>query len=84
MVKKVWLDPYRADLDGEEEFAQHKAQNEWQTEILDDFASWFNNELREQFQNLKYDIADAEFIEWKREIEDMQGHYQRMGKGVFL
>lgn len=92
LSQKVWLDPYRADLDGEEEFAQHKAQNEWQTEILDDFASWFNNELREQFQNLKYDIADAEFydiadaefIEWKREIEDMQGHYQRMGKGVFL
>lgn len=82
--QKIWLDPYRADLDGEEEFAQHKAQNEWQKEILEDFASWFNNELREQFQNLKYDIADAEFIEWKREIEDMQGHYQRMGKGVFL
>lgn len=84
LSQKIWLDPYRADLDGEEEFAQHKAQNEWQKEILEDFASWFNNELREQFQNLKYDIADAEFIEWKREIEDMQGHYQRMGKGVFL
>lgn len=82
--QKIWLDPYRADLDGEEEFAQHKDKNEWQKEILEDFASWFNNELREQCQNLKYDIADAEFIEWKREIEDMQGHYQRMGKGVFL
>ncbi len=82
--QKIWLDPYRADLDDEEEFAQHKDKNEWQKEILEDFASWFNNELREQFQNLKYDIADAEFIEWKREIEDMQGHYQRMGKGVFL
>lgn len=84
LSQKIWLDPYRADLDGEEEFAQHKDKNEWQKEILEDFASWFNNELREQFQNLKYDIADAEFIEWKREIEDMQGHYQRMGKGVFL
>lgn len=84
LSQKVWLDPYRADLDGEEEFAQYKSQNEWQKEILDDFASWFNNELREQFQNLKYDIADAEFIEWKREIEEMQGFYQRMGKGVFL
>ncbi len=82
--QKIWLDPYRADLDDEEEFAQHKDKNEWQKEILEDFASWFNNELREQFQNLKYDIADAEFIEWKLEIEDMQGHYQRMGKGVFL
>lgn len=84
LSQKVWLDPYRADLDGEEEFAQDKAQNEWQKDILDDFASWFNSELREQFQNLKYDIADAEFIEWKREIEEMQGFYQRMGKGVFL
>ncbi len=84
LSQKVWLDPYRADLDGEEEFAQYKSQNEWQKEILEDFASWFNNELREQFKNLKYDIADAEFIEWKREIEEMQGFYQRMGKGVFL
>lgn len=84
LSQKVWLDPYRADLDGEEAFAQYKSQNEWQKEILDDFASWFNNELREQFKNLKYDIADAEFIEWKRKIEEMQGFYQRMGKGVFL
>lgn len=84
LSQKIWLDPYRADLDGEEEFAQHKDKNEWQKEILEDFASWFNNELREQCQNLKYDIADAEFIEWKREIEGMQGRYQRMGKGVFL
>lgn len=84
LSQKVWLDPYRADLDGEEEFAQYKSQNEWQKEILEDFASWFNNELREQFQNLKYDIADAEFTQWKREIEEMQGFYQRMGKGVFL
>lgn len=84
LSQKVWLDPYRADLDGEEEFAQYKSQNEWQKDILDDFASWFNNELREQFKNLKYDIADAEFTQWKREIEEMQGFYQRMGKGVFL
>ncbi|OOS24842.1 type I-F CRISPR-associated protein Csy1 [Moraxella pluranimalium] len=84
LSQKVWLDPYRADLDGEEEFAQYKSQNEWQKDILDDFASWFNNELREQFKNLKYDIADAEFTQWKRVIEEMQGFYQRMGKGVFL
>ncbi len=84
LSQKIWLDPYRADLDGEEEFAQHKAQNEWQKKILEDFASWFNNELREQFPDLAYDFADAEFAEWKREIEEMQGFYQRMGKGVFL
>lgn len=84
LPQKMWLDPHRADLVGEEEFAEKKAKNEWQKVIFEDFASWFNQQLREQFQNLKYDFADAEFIEWKREIEDMQGVYERLGKGVFV
>ncbi|USZ15874.1 type I-F CRISPR-associated protein Csy1 [Moraxella sp. FZFQ2102] len=84
LPQKFWLDPYRSELDGEEEFAQEKAKNEWQKVILDDFASWFNHELRTTFKELKFDFADAEYIEWKREIDDMQKFYGRAGKGVFL
>ncbi|MBS9780328.1 MAG: type I-F CRISPR-associated protein Csy1 [Moraxellaceae bacterium] len=84
MAEKYWLDPMRADLEGEEEFAQVREQGEWIKEIINDFASWLNALLKEEFPQHKNDIADEEFIEWEREIEDMKKQYQRVGKGVFL
>lgn len=84
LEQKIWLDPYRADLEGEEEFLLCKTKNDWQKEILNDFASWLNDKLRKRFQDLKFDFADSEHKEWKREIEEMQDFYQRAGKGVFL
>ncbi len=84
MAEKYWLDPMRADLEGEEEFAQVREQGEWIKEIIDNFASWLNALLKEEFPQHKNDIADEEFIEWEREIEDMKKQYQRVGKGVFL
>ena len=84
LEQKIWLDPYRADLEGEEEFLLCKTKNDWQKEILNDFASWLNDKLRKRFQDLKFDFADSEHKEWKREIKEMQDFYQRAGKGVFL
>ncbi len=84
MAEKYWLDPMRAELKGEEEFAEQRDSAEWIDEIINNFASWLNALLREQFPQHKNDIADAEFIEWEREIEDMKKQYQRAGKGVFL
>ena len=52
--------------------------------ILQDFASWFNQQLRSTIKELKFDFADAEYNEWQREIEEMQKFYERLGKGVFL
>ena len=84
LEQTIWLDPYRADLEGEEEFLLCKTKNDWQKEILNDFASWLNDKLRKRFQDLKFDFADSEHKEWKREIKEMQDFYQRAGKGVFL
>ncbi|RUO15627.1 CRISPR-associated family protein [Moraxella catarrhalis] len=84
LAQKIWLDPYRADLDGEAKFADEKTKQEWQKIILQDFASWFNQQLRSTVKELKFDFADAEYSEWQREIEEMQKFYERLGKGVFL
>ena len=84
LAQKIWLDPYRGDLDGEAEFANEKAKNDWQKMILEDFASWFNQSLRTALKELKFEFADAEYSEWQREIEEMQKFYERSGKGVFL
>lgn len=84
LAQKIWLDPYRGDLDGEAEFASEKAKNDWQKMILEDFASWFNQSLRTALKELKFEFADAEYSEWQREIEEMQKFYERSGKGVFL
>lgn len=84
LAQKIWLDPYRADLDGEAKFADEKTKQEWQKIILQDFASWFNQQLRSTVKELKFDFADAEYNEWQREIEEMQKFYERLGKGVFL
>lgn len=84
LAQKIWLDPYRADLDGEAKFADEKTKQEWQKTILQDFASWFNQQLRSTVKELKFDFADAEYNEWQREIEEMQKFYERLGKGVFL
>ncbi|ADG60301.1 type I-F CRISPR-associated protein Csy1 [Moraxella catarrhalis] len=84
LAQKIWLDPYRADLDGEAKFADEKTKQEWQKIILQDFASWFNQQLRSTIKELKFDFADAEYNEWQREIEEMQKFYERLGKGVFL
>ncbi|RKL91081.1 type I-F CRISPR-associated protein Csy1 [Moraxella catarrhalis] len=84
LAQKIWLDPYRADLDGEAKFADEKTKQHWQKTILQDFASWFNQQLRSTVKELKFDFADAEYNEWQREIEEMQKFYERLGKGVFL
>lgn len=81
--QKLWLDPRRADLANEAQFAQDYATTAWQDEVINDFANWLNVVIREEFQALKFTIGDSEHIEWQREIDDMRKRYERLGKGVF-
>lgn len=84
LAQKIWLDPQRADLPNEEAFAQEKQKNEWQKQIIQDFADWLNHELRQRFEKIRHTFADAEHREWQREIEQMVDMYQRTGQGIFL
>lgn len=83
--EKLWLDPKRADLEGEEEFkAERELTDAWHHQIIHDFSRWLNTLMQAEFKAIASDFGDAEHLDWEREIEDMQKRYERAGKGVFL
>lgn len=82
--QKIWLDPYRCDLGGEDVLFEYKVNHHWQDEVMDEFAAWLNGQLRERFKKLKYAFADAEHTEWVREIDERQKFYTRLSMGVFV
>lgn len=84
-VEKLWLDPKRADLEGEEEFKAEREQDDaWHNQIVHSFARWLNTLMQTEFKEIASDFGDAEHLDWEREIEDMKKRYERAGKGVFL
>ncbi|MGE6360742.1 type I-F CRISPR-associated protein Csy1 [Psychrobacter glacincola] len=84
-VEKLWLDPKRADLEGEEEFKAEREQDDaWHSQIVHIFARWLNTLMQAEFKEIASNFGDAEHLDWEREIEDMKKRYERAGKGVFL
>lgn len=84
-IEKLWLDPKRADLEGEAEFkAEREEDDAWHSQIVHRFARWLNTLMQAEFKQIANDFGDAEHLEWEREIEDMKKRYERAGKGVFL
>ncbi|WP_299198125.1 type I-F CRISPR-associated protein Csy1 [uncultured Amphritea sp.] len=83
MHEKYWLDPYRADLEGEEDFAENRLSSDWQATIVDQFSLWVNTRLQKRFKSFAKDFGDAEYIEWQREIEDAIKTSLRTGKEIF-
>lgn len=84
LSQKMWLDPKRGELAGEEDFALAKMQRDWQRDIIEQFASWLNHTLQKQLKNLRFAIGDAEHLQWQREIEAMKAEYERAGQGLFI
>lgn len=83
--EKLWLDPKRADLEGEEGFKSKREQSDsWHQEIIHRFARWINTLLQEEFKDIEREFADPEHLDWERAIEAMKKQYERSGKGVFL
>lgn len=84
-IEKLWLDPKRADLEGETEFkAEREEDDAWHSQIIHRFARWLNTLMQAEFKQIDSNFGDAEHLEWEREIEDMKKRYERAGKGVFL
>ena len=81
MYQKYWLDPHRADLEGEENFKQARESEDWRTAIEVDFANWLQGILKTEFKAFAHDFADPEHNEWRREIADEIKKALRLGKG---
>lgn len=81
MSQKYWLDPKRAELDGEEEFKQARQTKDWHTAIEVDFANWLQAIFKKEFKEIAHEFADPEHNEWKKEIEDEIKQTLRLGKG---
>ncbi|CAM4070003.1 type I-F CRISPR-associated protein Csy1 [Psychrobacter arenosus] len=84
--EKYWLDPLRAELDGQADFKAKREDSSaaWHQQIIHNFARWLNSLLQDEFKEIKREFADAEHLEWEREIEAMTKLYERAGRGVFL
>lgn len=76
--QQLWLDPWRAKTD--ETFRLLREQDEWQAQVAQDFASWFNYRLRQRLP----DVGQTEKHEWetrpwfRQQLRDME-HIIREG-----
>ncbi len=84
MVQKYWLDPYRIELKGEDEFRDSRLNSNWIHTIQEVFALWITGELKKHYPKKSIQIDDAEFFEWKREMEAVIKASQRENGGVFV
>ena len=82
--ERLWLDPGRAALEGEEDFAQDREQDDWRGYVATRFANWLNTLLKERFEKIKYDFGDAVQKEWRLAMEEIIKKGDREGKEVFL
>lgn len=72
--EQLWLDPLRAELPQEDEFAGQWLQMDWPAEIGKAFARWLNDQLRG-----KLPVGDAEAREWRKVLlTDEDGFKQQL------
>jgi CRISPR-associated protein Csy1 len=71
-LEKLWLDPLRAELPEEAQFASDWMDMDWPGEIGMRFSKWLNQALGEQF-------GDVEAREWRKELlTDEDGFKQQL------
>lgn len=78
--QKYWLDPNRAELDGEEIFRQQAEQDNWSAEIIHQFASWVNKCLKREVKSIQEDFAKPEYNQWRRDMEKAIATQARLNK----
>ena len=70
--QKLWLDPLRAELPEESEFAGRWLQMDWPAEIGKAFSRWLNEQLRD-----KLPVGDAEAREWAKVLLAYEDGFQQ-------
>ncbi|MGO0308046.1 type I-F CRISPR-associated protein Csy1 [Endozoicomonas acroporae] len=83
MAHKLWLDPLRANQEGQTAFKHQREKGEWVQSVMQDFSLWLNNLLHTRFKKQATDFDDVEFREWRREMEATIKASQRNNAGIF-
>ncbi len=79
-AEKLWLDPHRAEVPEQEEFALARLTHDWPTEIGRRFGNWLNAQLRDSLP-----VGDIESKEWVRMLlsdDEFRRHVRRLGSDV--
>ena len=63
-AQRLWLDPYRSEID--EKFKHDREKNDWQTEVANQFAFWFNKQID---KSSKLTPGDPEHTEWQHLVK---------------
>ena len=72
--EQLWLDPLRAELPDQTDFAREWLQMEWPAAVGKRFANWLNAQLRG-----KLPVGDAEAREWEKVLlADEDGFLQQL------
>lgn len=82
-AEKLWLDPFRGELEDEADFKTNFDKGHWQQEIEAKFAAWLQDLLKNEFPKLKKDFGDPEQNQWEKEMADALKESQRLGQGAF-
>lgn len=73
--EQLWLDPLRAELPGETDFASQWLWMDWPAQVGQRFANWLNKQLK----NSKLSVGEIEFREWKKVLlTDEDGFKQQL------
>lgn len=83
MFEKYWLDPHRAELEGEENFKHARENEDWHKDIAKRFANWLQKTLKERFPEIKHDFGEPEHNEWFREMQSEIKKAIRLRQGGF-
>ena len=70
MYEKLWLDPMRAELPDEADFASQWLQMDWPVQVAKRFALWLNAELQGRLS-----VGDDETRQWRKMLLSESGSW---------
>lgn len=77
LAEKLWLDPLRAEMPGEADFAEEWLRMDWPAEVGKRFARWLNAQLQG-----KLSVGDAEMREWRKVFLAEEGSWVQGLRGL--
>lgn len=89
-AQKRWLDPKNPkyappddDADTNTDFNTQEQTDDWQAQIIQDFAHWLQNRLKRQLKDHAHQFGESEHHAWATYIEQAIAQSKRLAQGVF-